>query len=87
MNDPAIRRRFGRALTNVFMYSILIGISLFMMLPFFWMLSTSLKPAEEIFHIPPIIISMGGYNLAAGCARRGERVRYFLHAPVYFQHK
>ncbi|HEX9331668.1 MAG TPA: carbohydrate ABC transporter permease [Anaerolineales bacterium] len=57
MNDPAIRRRFGRALTNVFMYSILIGISLFMMLPFFWMLSTSLKPAEEIFHIPPIIIS------------------------------
>lgn len=57
MNDPAIRRKFGRALTNIVMYSILIGISLFMMLPFFWMLSTSLKPAEEIFHIPPIIIS------------------------------
>jgi ABC-type glycerol-3-phosphate transport system permease component len=57
MNDPAIRRKVGRVLTNIFMYSVLIGISLFMMLPFFWMLSTSLKPAEEIFHIPPIIIS------------------------------
>jgi ABC-type glycerol-3-phosphate transport system permease component len=57
MNDPAIRRKIGRVLTNIVMYSILIGISLFMMLPFFWMLSTSLKPAEEIFHIPPIIVS------------------------------
>jgi ABC-type glycerol-3-phosphate transport system permease component len=57
MDNSAIRRKVGRMLTNIFMYGILIGISLFMMLPFFWMLSTSLKPADEIFHIPPIIIS------------------------------
>ena len=57
MNEAAVRRKMGRTITNVVMYTILIGISLFMMLPFFWMLSTSLKPAEEIFHIPPIIIS------------------------------
>lgn len=57
MNEPALRRKLGRAFTNILMYGILIGISLFMMLPFFWMLSTSLKPADEIFHIPPIIIS------------------------------
>ena len=57
MNDSTLLRKFRRVLTNTFMYGTLVGISLFMMLPFFWMLSTSLKPAEEIFHIPPIIIS------------------------------
>ncbi len=57
MNNPALRRKAGRTLTNLLMYGILVGISLFMLLPFFWMLSTSLKPAEEIFHIPPIMIS------------------------------
>jgi ABC-type glycerol-3-phosphate transport system permease component len=39
------------------MYSLLIGVSIFMILPFVWMVSTSLKPADEIFAIPPIIIS------------------------------
>jgi ABC-type glycerol-3-phosphate transport system permease component len=39
------------------MYGVLIAISIFMILPFLWMVSTSLKPAEEIFVIPPIIIS------------------------------
>jgi len=39
------------------MYALLIGISIFMMLPFIWMVSTSLKPPDEIFAIPPIIIS------------------------------
>jgi ABC-type glycerol-3-phosphate transport system permease component len=28
-----------------------------MILPFFWMLSTSIKPEEEIFRLPPVIIS------------------------------
>lgn len=39
------------------MYGLLIGISIFMLLPFVWMLTTSLKPADEIFAIPPIVIS------------------------------
>jgi ABC-type glycerol-3-phosphate transport system permease component len=39
------------------MYSLLIAVSAFMILPFIWMVSTSLKPADEIFAIPPIIIS------------------------------
>jgi len=39
------------------MYGLLIGVSIFMILPFIWMVSTSLKPADEIFAIPPIIIS------------------------------
>jgi len=39
------------------MYGCLIAISIYMILPFFWMLSTSIKPQQEIFHIPPILIS------------------------------
>jgi ABC-type glycerol-3-phosphate transport system permease component len=39
------------------MYALLIGVSIFMILPFIWMVSTSLKPPDEIFAIPPIIIS------------------------------
>jgi ABC-type glycerol-3-phosphate transport system permease component len=54
---PYYRRKLGRLLSDVIMYSILISISAFMILPFVWMLSTSLKPDNEIFHIPPIIVS------------------------------
>jgi ABC-type glycerol-3-phosphate transport system permease component len=46
--------RFG---TDTLIYALLIGISLFMVLPFLWMLSTSFKPAEDIFAYPPILIS------------------------------
>ena len=51
------RQKISPKLVDVLMYAVLIGISIFMILPFVWMLSTSLKPADEIFHIPPIIIS------------------------------
>ena len=50
-------RRFSLLLTDVLMYGLLIAVSIFMILPFIWMVSTSLKPANEIFAIPPIIIS------------------------------
>jgi ABC-type glycerol-3-phosphate transport system permease component len=42
---------------NLLMYGVLIVIALFMILPFIWMLSTSLKPQNEIFTRPPIFIS------------------------------
>jgi ABC-type glycerol-3-phosphate transport system permease component len=44
-------------LINLLLYVVLIGISIFMLLPFIWMLSTSLKPENEIFKLPPVIIS------------------------------
>jgi ABC-type glycerol-3-phosphate transport system permease component len=50
-------RRLSLFLTDIFMYGLLIAVSAFMILPFIWMVSTSLKPADEIFAIPPIIIS------------------------------
>lgn len=39
------------------MHTVLIAMSLFMILPFVWMVSTSFKPQTEIFTRPPILIS------------------------------
>jgi ABC-type glycerol-3-phosphate transport system permease component len=52
-----VTRRISLLLSDVLMYGLLIGVSIFMILPFIWMVSTSLKPPDEIFAIPPIIIS------------------------------
>ncbi len=49
--------RLRSAIANGSMYTFLILLSLFMMLPFIWMLSTSFKPMEEVFARPPILIS------------------------------
>jgi len=50
-------RRLSLWFTDFMMYALLIVVSVFMILPFIWMVSTSLKPPDEIFAIPPIIIS------------------------------
>jgi ABC-type glycerol-3-phosphate transport system permease component len=44
-------------LTGVALNGLLVPLSLFMILPFVWMLSTSFKPMEEVFARPPILIS------------------------------
>jgi len=49
--------QFRRILSDGLLYFLLIIVCIFMILPFFWMLSTSLKPEAEIFRIPPVIIS------------------------------
>lgn len=53
-----LRTRLVRLGSDVLLYGILIAVSAFMMLPFVWMLSTSLKPADEIFGFPPKLISV-----------------------------
>jgi ABC-type glycerol-3-phosphate transport system permease component len=42
---------------NFFLNAGLIILSIFMVLPFIWMLSTSFKPYDEIFSVPPVVIS------------------------------
>jgi ABC-type glycerol-3-phosphate transport system permease component len=44
-------------MTNVALYTILIAISIFMILPFVWMLSTSFKLPQDVFGFPPILFS------------------------------
>ena len=43
--------------TRTVLYSLLILISVYTMLPFIWMLSTSFKPMQEVFARPPLLIS------------------------------
>ena len=59
VNKPAIplSLHLTRFVENVVLYAFLIGISVFMMLPFLWMVSTSLKPPDEIFTSPPVFLS------------------------------
>ncbi len=54
--DP-LGMQIRRSVEDILLYSFLIGVSLFMILPFVWMLSTSFKPPDEIFAKPPIFIS------------------------------
>jgi ABC-type glycerol-3-phosphate transport system permease component len=49
-------RKTKKILTSILLYSVLIIISLFMLLPFIWMLSTSFKLAQDIFGYPPKFI-------------------------------
>jgi len=42
---------------QVVLHVVLLSVSLFMILPFIWMLSTSFKPQEEVFARPPIFVS------------------------------
>ncbi len=51
------KNRVLRVLTDALLYGVLIAISLYMVIPFLWMLTTSLKPPDEIFGFPPILIS------------------------------
>jgi ABC-type glycerol-3-phosphate transport system permease component len=50
--------RLEKFLTSVVLYAILILISIFMILPFVWMLSTSFKMPQDIFGYPPKIIPL-----------------------------
>ncbi len=49
-------RKTTKILTDILLYTFLIAISLFMLLPFAWMLSTSFKLAQDIFGYPPQFI-------------------------------
>jgi ABC-type glycerol-3-phosphate transport system permease component len=57
--------RLQKSFTDFLLYAILAVISLFMILPFVWMLSTSLKLPADIFGYPPKIIpdnaTLGNY--------------------------
>jgi len=49
--------RVRRWIEDAVLHLLLILIALFMILPFIWMLSTSLKPVSEVFQSPPQLIS------------------------------
>ena len=48
-----VRSRQGRTLSAVASHTVLIALSIVFMMPFVWMVSSSLKPNAEIFLMPP----------------------------------
>lgn len=50
-------RRLRHFLITVLLYAVLAAISLFMLIPFIWMLSTSFKLPEDVFGFPPVLFS------------------------------
>jgi multiple sugar transport system permease protein len=49
-------QRRGRQVQGVFVYALLFGLAVAFALPFLWMISTSLKPQNEVFSYPPTFI-------------------------------
>jgi ABC-type glycerol-3-phosphate transport system permease component len=54
---PMINRRFQHGLTTVLLHVLIIVISAFMILPFVWMISTSMKLPQDTFGYPPVLFS------------------------------
>lgn len=57
-------RKAQNLVLDIVIHAILLIVAAYMVLPFIWMLSTSLKPQNEIFTHPPIWISPN-FNLSA----------------------
>src|SRR4051794_9552431 len=51
--QPFLGQRRLRILPRIVVYAILLVLSIAFILPFFWMISTSLKPQDEVFSYPP----------------------------------
>lgn len=50
-------KNIGQSTVQGMVYLTLFILAIFMLLPFVWTISTSLKPVSEVFHRPPIVIS------------------------------
>jgi ABC-type glycerol-3-phosphate transport system permease component len=54
---PTAKFKIPRGVETALLYVLLLAVSLFMILPFIWMISTSLKPNEEVFGLPPRLLT------------------------------
>lgn len=55
MNKYVHSGRHSRVISKVLIYIIIIGLSVVFLVPFIWMLSTSLKSLQEIYRVPSTI--------------------------------
>jgi len=56
LNQKDNKLKYRIDLGNIVAYVVLSIIGIFMLLPFLWMVSTSLKPSDEVFSFPPTFI-------------------------------
>ena len=56
LKPSVLGARRARMLHKTMVYALLIGLSMLFIFPFIWMVSTSLKPQDEVFSYPPSFI-------------------------------
>lgn len=77
------KRALGRLLSRGLLYLVLIAGAAFMLLPFLWMLGTSLKPPAELFRMPPVWIpSTLVWENYARAMSAGDFGRYALNSGI-----
>jgi len=70
-------------LVSVVIYVAIITAAISMLVPFVWMIFTSLKPDQEIFKMPPVLLGLG-YTLDhyARALTRGKFSLYFANSMI-----
>ncbi|MCC6314940.1 MAG: carbohydrate ABC transporter permease [Thermomicrobiales bacterium] len=53
---PAPRRRSGRAIADILQLLALVALAVFILIPIYWMITTSLKSTNDTFAVPPLFI-------------------------------
>lgn len=80
MEQAHRKKPLKRRLSKIALHAILIIGSLSMLVPFFWMISSSLKHNNELFSIPPTFISkVVAWENYAYMLQAAPWVRYFLN--------
>lgn len=76
-------RRLEVTLIRVLLYVVLFAAAISMLIPFVWMLFTSLKPEESIFEMPPRVFTTD-YTLAhyVRALTRGKFGIYFINSMI-----
>ncbi|GIQ70091.1 carbohydrate ABC transporter permease [Xylanibacillus composti] len=73
--------RKGQAVKKVISYALLVLLSLFVLVPLLWIVSTSFKPAGEVFSIPPVWVpedpTVGNYEKVL---TESSIPRYFMNS-------
>ncbi|WP_461768062.1 carbohydrate ABC transporter permease [Pseudothermotoga sp.] len=81
MNDK--NRKIKKMISSVITYAVLLFVALTMLIPFLWMVSTSLMDKMEVFHFPPKFIpdqpKWSNYKNALTLVPFG---RYFLNSAI-----
>lgn len=77
-----LSRRYGKTTSSLSIYALVFLAIVFLMIPIAWMISTSLKPVDEVFEIPPRWIP-GTFTLENFYTQFNETLRQiFLNSVI-----
>ncbi|MEZ4862000.1 MAG: carbohydrate ABC transporter permease [Caldilineaceae bacterium] len=79
----SIQSNWAAILARLLLYAVLVAAAISMLIPFAWMVFTSLKPEESIFEMPPVIFTLK-YTLDhyVRAFTRGKFDIYFMNSLI-----